>query len=200
MKFHEIVKKSRSYRRFHEEKEITQLALLKLVDNARLIPSAQNLQPLKYYIVEYGQRAVVFPHLKWAGYLTDWDGPVEGERPSAYIIILSDKRISSNVKWDHGIAAQTILLGAVSKEMGGCIIGSMDRPALSAALEIPDDYTIELVIALGYPKETVIIKEIGDGDDIKYYRDSEGNHYVPKRKLADIILNRCDRETYEDHS
>ena len=191
MKFHEIVKKSRSYRRFYEEKEIPQLALLKLVDNARLIPSAQNLQPLKYYIVEYEQRNIVFPHLKWAGYLADWDGPVEGERPSAYIIILSDKKISPNVKWDHGIAAQTILLGAVSKEIGGCIIGSIDRPALSAALDISDDYTIELIIALGFPKENVIVKEIENGEDIKYYRDKEGNHYVPKRKLIDIILNKC---------
>ncbi len=191
MKFHEIVKKSRSYRRFEEEREIPQLALLKLVDNARLIPSAQNLQPLKYYIVEYHQRNVVFPFLKWAGYLTDWDGPVEGERPSAYIIILSDQNISKNVKWDHGIAAQTILLGAASKEMGGCIIGSIDREGLSAALSIPENFTIELVVALGFPKENVIIKEIENGEDIKYYRDSEGNHYVPKRKLIDIIINKC---------
>ncbi len=193
MKFHEIVIKSRSYRRFYEDKEIPQSTLLKLVNNARLIPSAQNLQPLKYYIVEYQQRNTVFPYLKWAGYLTEWDGPVEGERPSAYIIIVSDKNISKNVKWDHGIAAQTILLGAASKEMGGCIIGSVDRDGLSSALDLSDDYTIELVIALGFPKENVIIKEIENGDDIKYYRDSEGNHYVPKRKLADIIVNRCSK-------
>lgn len=191
MKFHEIVKKSRSYRRFFEEKEIPQLTLLKLVDNARLIPSAQNLQPLKYYIAEYRERNTVFPHLKWAGYLTDWDGPVEGERPSAYIIILSDTGISKNVKWDHGIAAQTILLGAASKEMGGCIIGSVDKEGLASALDIPAEYAIELVIALGYPKENVILKEIENGGDIKYYRDSEGNHYVPKRKLRDIIINKC---------
>jgi len=191
MKFHEIVKKSRSYRRFYEDKEIPQLALLKLVENARLIPSAQNLQPLKYYIVEYPQRSTVFPNLKWAGYLPEWDGPTEGERPSAYIIILSDKNISKNVKWDHGIAAQTILLGAASKEMGGCIIGSIDRDGLASALDISEDYTIELVIALGFPKENVILKDIENGNDIKYYRDSEGNHYVPKRKLADIIINRC---------
>lgn len=191
MKFHEIVKKNRSYRRFYEDKQIPRLTLLKLVENARLTPSAQNLQPLKYYIAEYEERHKVFPCLKWAGYLTDWDGPIEGERPSAYIIILSDKKISPNVKWDHGIAAQTILLGAVSKELGGCIVGSIDREKLSSSLDISGDYTIELVIALGSPKENVILKEIENGDDIKYYRDSGGNHYVPKRKLADIIINRC---------
>lgn len=192
MKFHEIVKKSRSYRRFYEDRIIDQKTLLKLVDNARLIPSAQNLQPLKYYIAEHKERGKVFPFLKWAGYLTEWDGPEEGERPSAYIIILSDTTISKSVKWDHGIAAQTLLLGAVSKELGGCIIGSIDRDGLTASLSLPDHLTIELVIALGYPKENVIIKEIDNGMDIRYYRDSEGNHYVPKRRLADIIVNRCD--------
>lgn len=191
MKFHEIVKRNRSYRRFDESREIPRLALLKLIDNARLIPSGSNLQPLKYYVAEYAARSSVFPYLKWAGYLPDWDGPSDGERPSAYIVILSDKNISSNVKWDHGIAAQTILLGAASKEMGGCIIGSIDREGLAAELKISDDYAIELVIALGYPVEKVVIKEIDNGEDIKYYRDSEGTHYVPKRKLADIIINKC---------
>jgi len=191
MKFHEIVRKNRSYRRFDEAKEIPQLALLKLVDNARLIPSAGNLQPLKYFIVEYPQRNIAFPFMKWAGYLTDWDGPVEGERPSAYIIILSDRKIAKEVKWDHGIAAQTILLGAASKEMGGCIIGTIDREGLASAFNIPQEYTIELVVALGFPIEKVIVTEIENGADIKYYRDSDGTHHVPKRKLADIIINKC---------
>lgn len=191
MKFHEIVKKNRSYRRFYEEKDIAQLTLLKIIENARLIPSAQNLQPLKYYIVEYEQKNSVFPYLKWAAYLPEWDGPEEGERPSAYIVIASDKNISKNVRWDQGIAAQTILLSAVSKELGGCIIASVDRDGLAKELGLSDDYTIELVVALGYPKENVIIKEIENGEDVKYYRDKDGNHYVPKRKLADIIINRC---------
>ena len=190
MKFDEIVRKSRSYRRFFEDKQIPHETLKQLVDNARLIPSAQNLQPLKYYIAGYDKRKSVFPYLKWAGYLADWDGPVEGERPAAYIIILSDTEISKSVKYDHGIAAQTILLGAVSMEMGGCIIATVNRDSLAQTLQIPGQYTIELVIALGYPKENVIIKEIDKGGDIKYYRDSEGNHYVPKRKLEDIIITR----------
>lgn len=190
MNFSEIVKKNRSYRVFYEEKKISSDILMELVDNARLIPSVLNLQPLKYYIVDYDKRNLVFPHLKWAGYLTDWDGPEEGERPAAYIIILADKNIFANVKYDHGIAAQTILLGAVSKDMGGCIIGNINRESLTQALEIPDNFTIELVIALGFPKEKIVLKEINSGDDMKYYRDSEGTHYVPKRKLADIIIGK----------
>ena len=190
MNFSEIVKKNRSYRVYHEEKVIPSDILLEFVDNARLIPSAMNLQPLKYYIVDYDKRNLVFPHLKWAAFLSDWDGPKEGERPAAYIIILSDKNLSPNVKWDHGIAAQTILLSAVSKDMGGCIIGNLNREAVSQSLNIPDNYTIELIIALGFPNENIILKEMNSGDDFKYYRDAEGNHYVPKRKLTDIVISK----------
>ena len=190
MSLSEIVKKNRSYRVYHEDKVISPDMLLEFVDNARLIPSAMNLQPLKYYIVNYDQRNLVFPHLKWAAYLADWDGPAEGERPSAYIIMLSDKNISPNVKWDHGIAAQTILLSAVSRDMGGCIIGTVNREAVSQALNIPDSYAIELVIALGYPNEKIVLKEINNGDDMKYYRDADGVHYVPKRRLADIVVGK----------
>jgi nitroreductase len=190
MIFSEIVKKNRSYRRYYEEKIIPTDTLVEFVENARLTPSTRNLQPLKYYIVDYDKRNIVFPHLKWAALLTDWGGPQEGERPAAYIIILSDKNLSTAAKWDEGIAAQTILLGAVSKDMGGCIIATViNKEDLMQSLNIPDNFTIELVIALGFPKEKIILKEINPGDDFKYYRDSEGNHYVPKRKLADIIIS-----------
>ncbi len=188
MNFHELVTKSRSFRRFNEEKKIPREILTEMVDCARLIPSAQNLQPLRFLVVDEAERETVFSRLKWAGYLTEWDGPVNGERPAAYIIILNDTDISKVVKWDHGIAAQTILLCAVSHGMGGCIIGSVNRDDLSTDLSIPSKYTIELVIALGFPKENVVIDEISNGDDIKYYRDSNANHHVPKRKLADVLF------------
>ena len=188
MNFHELVTKSRSYRRFYEDRPIPREILTEMADCARLIPSAQNLQPLRYLIVDGEERETLFSHLKWAGYLTEWEGPGKGERPSAYIIILNDTDISKVVKWDHGIAAQIILLCAASHGMGGCIIGSINRDALSADLSIPAKYSIELVIALGFPKENVVIEEISSGDDIKYYRDSNANHHVPKRKLNDVLF------------
>lgn len=188
MNFRELVTKSRSYRRFYEDRPIPREILIEMADCARLIPSAQNLQPLRYLIVDGAEKETLFSHLKWAGYLTEWEGPGKGERPSAYIIILNDTDISKVVKWDHGIAAQTILLCAASHGMGGCIIGSVNRDALSADLSIPARYSIELVIALGFPKENVVIEEISSGDDIKYYRDSNANHHVPKRKLDDVLF------------
>jgi nitroreductase len=190
MEFIDIVKKNRSCRRFDENKAITKETLTYLVNLARLTPSAQNLQPLKYIIAAEPDKCnKIFRSLLWAGYLTEWAGPEPGERPSAYIIILSDKEISKAVKWDHGIAAQTILLGAVSEGFAGCIIGSANKYQLRSSMKIPDQYEIELVIALGYPKEKIIIEDIENGESIRYYRDPEGNHHVPKRKLDDIILD-----------
>ena len=160
-----------------------------LVDLARLSASARNAQPLKYILSCQPQKnSLIFPHLAWAGYLTDWPGPCEGERPSAYIIILGDTEISQSSGCDHGIAAQSILLGATEEGLGGCMIASIKRQGLRQALEIPPRYEILLVLALGKPKETVVIETVGPGGDTKYWRDSKGVHHVPKRALDDIII------------
>jgi nitroreductase len=185
----ELILKNRSYRRFYEEENIDSSTLADLVNLARLSASGANKQPLKY--ITSTNREInekIFSCLAWAAYLKDWDGPEKGERPNAYIIILGDKNISTSFGCDHGIAAQSILLGAVEKGYGGCIIGSIKKEDLSRLLMIPDQFEILLVIALGKPKEKVIIEEISSDGDIKYYRDENGIHHVPKRKLEDIII------------
>jgi len=185
----DLILKNRSYRRFYEEVDIILDTLRELVDLARLSASARNAQPLKYILSCQPQKnSLIFPHLAWAGYLTDWPGPCEGERPSAYIIILGDTEISRFVDYDAGIAAQSILLGAMEKGLGGCMIASIERQRLRQALEIPPRYEILLVLALGKPKETVVIETVGPGGDTKYWRDSKGVHHVPKRALNDIII------------
>ena len=185
----EIIQKNRSYRRFHEEVTIGRETILELVDLARLSASSGNLQPLKYLLADSRyMNEKIFPQLQWAGYLTDWPGPAEGERPSAYIIILHDTKISKSVQCDHGIAAQSILLGATKRGLGGCIIASLDKDKLRTELKIPEHLQILLVIALGKPNEKVKIDEIDADGDIKYWRDEKGVHHVPKRKLKDILL------------
>ena len=185
----DIVKASRSYRRFHEEKRIEESTLRELVNLARLSPSAGNVQPLKYMIsADPELNKKIFSTLAWAGYLKDWKGPAEGERPSAYIVTLGDMEIGRNFSCDHGIAAQSIMLGAAEKGLGGCMVGSIDRSRLRKMLSISDRYEILLVLALGYPKEKVVLEDVGPDGDIKYYRDAQDVHHVPKRKLEDIIL------------
>jgi nitroreductase len=185
----ELVRKNRSYRRFQQDVPIKLETLKELVDMGRLSASALNLQPLKYVLsCEPKRNAEIFPCLGWAAYLKDWKGPEEGERPSAYIIMLLDTEISRNAGCDHGIAAQSILLGATEKGLGGCMIATVNRKELSQALGIEPRYEIILVIALGKPRETVIIEKIGPDGDVKYWRDSQGVHHVPKRALDDIII------------
>lgn len=185
----ELIKKNRSYRRFDESFKVDLATLKELIELARLSASGANLQPLKYVLsCEPEKNALIFQNLAWAGYLKDWDGPPEGERPSAYIIILGDKEISDSFGCDHGIAAQSVVLGAVEKDLGGCMIGSVNHRKLRSSLNIPERYEILLVIALGKPVEKVVIDEIGPNGDIKYWRDGKNVHHVPKRPLDEIIL------------
>jgi nitroreductase len=186
----DLIIRNRSTRRFDESFRISRETLRELVDLARLSASAANRQPLKYILSwEPEKNARIFPHLAWAGYLTGWGGSAEGERPAAYVLILGDNTISEKIDCDHGIAAQSILLGAVERGLGGCIIASMQRVALAAALGIPDRYTLKLTIALGKPAEQVVIEPLGADGDIRYWRSEDGIHHVPKRALDDLILS-----------
>ncbi len=185
----ELVRKNRSYRRFYEDAPVALDTLRALVDLGRLSASARNLQPLRYILCcDRATNAEIFTTLAWAGYLPEWPGPVEGERPAAYIVVLGDKTISQDFAIDEGLAIQNILLGAVERGLGGCIIGSVQRGRLRSILDIPDRYEILHVLALGRPKETVVIEEVGPDDDIKYWRDADAVHHVPKRRLSDIIV------------
>ena len=185
----ELVIKNRTYRRFDQESVIVEQQLRDWVDLARMTSSGQNNQPLKYFLsFEKETNEMVFRHLSWAGALKDWDGPEEGEKPSAYIVMLGDTDISKNYWWDHGLAAQSILLAAVEEGYGGCMFGSVDRKNLAEDMNLPEKYEIIMVIALGEPVENVIMVPVGEDGNMKYYRDEEGNHYVPKRSLDEIII------------
>ena len=189
MMIKDLITRNRSYRRFYQEVSIERETLRELVDLARLSASAANLQPLRYILsCDPQQTALIFPHLAWARYLQGWAGPGEGEEPSAYIVMLGDTEVTRSFGCDHGIAAQSILLGATERGLGGCMIGSIKREKLRQALDIPSRYKILLVLALGKPRETVAIDTVGTADDTKYWRDSKGIHHVPKRHLDDIIV------------
>lgn len=184
----DLVVKNRSYRRFFQGHKILTSTLKELIELARFSPSARNAQPLKYILSnEDGLNSRIFPCLTWARDLPNWNGPVEGERPSAYIIMLADTTISKEYFCDHGIAAQSILLGATEKKLGGCIIASVQREKLQKELNIPGYLKILQVIALGKPKEKVILEEVIDPKNTKYWRDKDDIHHVPKRPLEDLI-------------
>ncbi|MBN2261228.1 MAG: nitroreductase family protein [Clostridiales bacterium] len=186
----DLILKNRTYRRFYEEYEISKEELLSLIDLARLSSTGRNIQALRYIIADTPEiKEKVFKNIRWAGYFKDWEGPLVGERPSAYLVMLLDQELTKFCYWDHGIAAQSILLGAVERELGGCMFGAVDKENLRVDLKISKRYEIMMVIAIGKPKEIVVLDDISEDGDIKYWRDENQIHHVPKRRLEDLILD-----------
>jgi nitroreductase len=186
----DLVLRNRSYRRFDGSCPIRHDTLVELVGLARCTPSAANRQPLKYILsADQKTNDRIFPCLAWAAYLQDWKGPAPGDRPTAYIVILIDEAITKDWWCDDGIAAQTILLGAVERGLGGCMIGSISKGRLRQELVIPEHLKIRLVVALGKPAERVVLEDLRPGGDFRYRRDEKGVHHVPKRTLQELIVN-----------
>ena len=189
----ELIKKTRSYRRFDESRRLTLDDLGQLIDLARLGGSARNQQSWQYMpVTDPGLCDLIFPHIGWAGYLSDWKGPGQGERPSSYILCLLNrswlKGSEKEAQFDLGVATQNLLLGAMKKGIGGCRIGAFS-PRIADSFKIPDHLELSLIIALGYPAEKVVIADLRAVDDIKYWRDESDVHFVPKRALEDIIIH-----------
>jgi nitroreductase len=185
----DLVQANRSCRRFYENHEVDVKSLEALIDLARLSASGANLQPLKYILsCEPPINAEIFSCLGWAAYLKDWPGPEPGERPSAYIVILGDTTISKEFGVDHGIAGQSMLLGAREKGLAGCMLATINRKDLRKILNIEARYKILLVLAIGKPKEEIVIETVGPDGSIRYWRDAEGVHHVPKRSLQELIV------------
>ncbi|MDD4309097.1 MAG: nitroreductase family protein [Candidatus Cloacimonetes bacterium] len=187
----DIVLQNRSYRRFLENKRLSYSELSELISIARFTPSAANLQNIRYFLIDsVPDCEAIFPHLKWASYLQYWNGPEQGERPVAYILVLAPTNTTKFHHIDTGIAAQTILLAAVDKGFGGCMLASIDKVAVHELFSLPSNLDIVLAIALGYPAEKVEIEDVTDPDDVEYWRDEDDCHHVPKRRLKDLIINR----------
>lgn len=187
--FKDLVSKTRSIRRYDESVKVDEATLRKIVDLARLSPSSANLQALKFKLVtEQTQVNGVFESVRFAAYFKDWSGPQPGERPTAYIIILGDLNIKRQFDMDAGIAAQSMLLGLNDMGLGGCMMGSFKRDQLKELFNLEPTYEIVLVLAVGKPAENVVIDPMKPGDDVKYFRDEEGIHHVPKRTLDELII------------
>jgi len=190
MTLKDLVIKNRSYRRFYEEKKIDYDTLKELVDLARLAPSGKNMQHFKYHIANTVELCnKIYPLTHWAGLIHGWNRPPAGERPAAFITMLLDTTISSNPWHDEGFAAQNITLGAVEKGLGTCVIAAVNKNKLKEVLNLPAYFEIVFTIAIGIPKENVVIDEIDIDKNTNYWRDEKQVHHVPKRKLNDIIIN-----------
>ncbi len=204
MTVHELVLKSRSYRGYNEKRRITEDELLSLAECARLCPSSVNKQPFKYYLAwERDEVEKIQALTRWARALPELELPHPGMRPTAFIVIVQDTGIDSNLaryQRDVGIVAQTMLLAATERGLGGCMIGNFSAGAVREALELPETLSPMLVVALGEPAEEIQLTEIGPDGDTNYYRDERDVHYVPKRKLSDLVLTRETKKNSESNA
>lgn len=186
-----LIKSNRSYRRFDASRSIPESTLRDLIELTRYCSSGRNLQPLRYRpVTSVEEREALFPALKWAGYLTDWDGPEPNERPTAYLVQCIDTELTENCLCDDGIQLEAITLGACSLGIHACIIKAFNTSTVSSTLRIPPRYKPLYVLALGYPAEKIeIVDTDGSTDaDIRYYRDEADTHIVPKRPLDELII------------
>ena len=183
-----LLEKCRSYRRFDAKKKITREELVSFVNSARVTASAANRQVLRYALFSDEKACdAIFSTLKFAGYLTDWKGPALSERPVAYIVVASEGELATSAAIDLGIAAEALTLTAAERGIGSCMFLSFGKEDVAALL--PDEKMIpRMVIAFGYPTETVRLSEVEDGD-IKYYRNDKDEHIVPKHSLDTLIIN-----------
>lgn len=188
----DLLKKNRSYRGYDDSFSIDRSMLKELIDCTRYTASSVNIQPLKYFAASEPETvALIQPLTHWAGKLKELHLPREGHRPTAFIVICQDMSVSDSptmFQRDIGIAAQTILLAATEKGLGGCMIGSFEKNALKKALSLPEQIEPMMVLAIGKPDETVLLTEVGPGGSTDYYRDENDVHFVPKRALKDILL------------
>ena len=193
MMLKDLLLASRSYRSFDESVKITNEMLANWVDHARYAPSSINLQMLKFYTVTDATLSQkMLANTRWAGKIKDMKLPPEGHAPVAYIVICADKGVvptAETFEKDVGICAQTIMLAASEDGFGGCMLGSFAPDAVKELLELDENLVPKLVLALGKPDERVeLVDEAPDGS-VTYYREG-GIHYVQKRKLENILIQK----------
>ena len=188
----ELLQKNRSYRGFYEEEKLSKQQLLDFTEHARYTASSINRQPLRYYLAADAETvARIQPLTGWARALPHLQLPFWGQCPPAFIVICQDTAVDGDLaryQKDVGIAAEAILLAATEAGYGGCMIGNFSPEKISETLSLDRRYVPLLILALGRPCETICIVETDEEHKTNYYRDEQNIHYVPKRPLAELII------------
>lgn len=186
--FSELVRATRSFRNFDPEYRLSDETMRELIELCRYTPSTANSQSIKFAFANtVSSCEKIFPMLGWAGYIKENKPPYDGNVPAAYILVCYDIDIANEIEIDAGICAQTIVLGAMDKGIGACMIGSFDKLKAAELFALTDNIKPRLFIALGKPAETVEIVDIKNGD-VKYYRGGKDKHFVPKRTTDELII------------
>jgi nitroreductase len=182
----DLIRSRRTIRQF-QPVPVPRDVLEKLADAGRLAPSAANLQPLEFIVVdeEEGKKRI-FSCLKWAAYIAPEGNPKPGHEPTAYIVVLVNTQVrEKSYEYDIGAAVENIILAAWAEGIGSCWTISGDRTQIAHILSVPRTHRVDCVIALGYPDESPIAEDMKES--VRYWKDASGRLHVPKRNLKDIL-------------
>jgi nitroreductase len=192
MDVYEAALKRRAIRRY-KETPVPYNVLEKCVDAARLAPSGRNHQVCEYIAINDAEVLPgVFENIGGSMKLPpEKGGPRPENTPKAYIIVLINKSWEGEASrrrisyYDVGMAAENIILVALEQGLGTCPILMFDESNLKPILNVPDEYDIALVIAMGYPGEKSVAEVATDS--VTGWVDEKLVRHVPKRRLEDVL-------------
>ena len=188
----ELVSKARTIRRFDTSKTITDADLMHVLECARRVASAGNLQRLRYVTVNGEAAKSSFSNISLGGFLPPEKKPTEAVAPTAYVVISSyTDEPDANLLIDVGISAEAMVLAAAEMGIAACMIRNFNKAHFTFEKEGKTAFPI-LVIALGYPAETAMAVDVNDGESLKYYKNDEDVNVVPKLMLEDLIFHKYD--------
>ena len=183
-----LLHRNRSYRGYDPARKVTEEELIDLVRTTTLCASGMNRQPLRFRLVTEADADKVLPHITLGAALPEEHLPKPGTEPRAFIVICSAVPEDKVVDMDLGIAGQSMLLKAVEKGLGGIFILNFRKEAVREALQLPLEPLA--IIAIGKPAESIFLMPVDENEtapDLRYYR-KDGNHYVPKLTLAQLLV------------
>ena len=177
----------RTYRRF-EQKPVPQDVVEDVIEAVRLSSCGANRQAVRLVIVNKPEDvAKVQPLVKWAAYLPPEQGtPKADELPTLYVAVVQDTSIPGDLNTDTGIALANLTLAAWDKGVGSCIMGAINKPALTELLGIKEPETLAFMVAFGYPAHEAHIVPMTEATGVKYYLDDNKDYCVPKRSAEEI--------------
>ena len=182
-----LLRKNRSHRAFDSSYTVAKRQLEAIVSVNDKLPSGRNAQTLRFRLLDApggGEDFCRFLHL--GGYLPELHLPVPGIEPKAFIIVCSTEAESPIVNIDLGISLQSMALKAVEIGLNALIVKAFNRQEIKEALGLPLDPLA--VLAIGKGTERIVLDEVHTGSDLRYYRDADGTHHVPKIAVSELLI------------
>jgi nitroreductase len=155
LKFNDVIETRRSIRKY-KNTPISKEKINKILEAARIAPSAGHRQPWHFIVIENKETIKKLAKREWAA-----EAPV-------MIVGLADQEVSP--RWcinDLGIAFEHIVLAATDLGLGTCWMGQSKREELvKSLLDIPDKFRVIALTPLGVSDETPDSKDRKSLDDI----------------------------------